>query len=109
MVPPAVFKFILNVLPKLPVSVAIKLQEPGLFALSNVLRFNVDVALTLPCPIIVSAGFVPFMWNKEYAVAVPIPTLFEKVVRPEIFNVDKHDVAPFNLVIPLTFNELRLV
>ena len=32
-----------------------------------------------------------------------------KVVFPDTFNDDIHVVAPFNLVVPLTFNELKLV
>jgi hypothetical protein len=61
------------------VSVAIILHEPALVALSNVNRFSVDVAPVPPCPMIVNAGFVLFIF-----------TLFENVVNPDTFKVDKH-------------------
>jgi hypothetical protein len=31
------------------------------------------------------------------------------VISPTTFNVDEHVAAPFNLVIPITFSELKLV
>ncbi len=55
------------------------LHDPALDALSNVNRLSADVAPVPPCPMIVNAGFVLFIF-----------TLFENVVKPDTFNDDKH-------------------
>ena len=72
---PDVFCFIWKVAPKLPVSVAIKLQF-GRFAavVSYVDKFICDKAPEPPCPIIVNAVFVPVIWNNVYGLLVFIPT-----------------------------------